>query len=395
MLSWGLRCATVGFVLAAGALAVACASNASNAGYASENDGGGQDASGDASPFGDGGFDAPFDAPMDAPDAPAPPTTALFIQGSPSLPDVRLCWGVGTATPPAVVPFPGTGAMPASNYPGIPVGGAAALGDARDLAVSGVTLYAIDAQNLARLDQGHTPQYTCADLICGQGSNPAFPCLRYNYDYWPVSTAALAVHPLAANVVALSGCLPAALDPAATTDRCGASWTALSGNLHADIVTLDGNSGGAGQMAVQAAQLSPGIAALVGDAGAVVTFGPQDAADASVIATLTSEGTVQPSAQLVSVGTNLAAYGALGFGVDIRGLDGGAGHLWMSLAQSQQLVDPTRDPTAFFGQQRPYVVAVLGDPNAPHAFGASGTYDGKGLHVLVVAAAAPSVLVDP
>jgi hypothetical protein len=89
-------------------------------------------------------------------------------------------------------------------------------------------------------------------------------------------------------------------------------------------------------------------------------------------------------------------YGELGFAVDVPGFDGGAGHLWMSLADSQQLVDPTQDPTQFFGQARPYLLAVLGDPNAPHAFASGGDagYDGKGLHVLVVAAPAPQVNAD-
>jgi hypothetical protein len=88
----------------------------------------------------------------------------------------------------------------------------------------------------------------------------------------------------------------------------------------------------------------------------------------------------------------LPGYGQLGFAVDVAGFDGSAGHLWMSLADSQQLVDPTEDPTQFFGQPRTYLVAVLGDPNAPHAFapvtGDAG-YDGRGLHVLVVAAPLP------
>jgi hypothetical protein len=63
----------------------------------------------------------------------------------------------------------------------------------------------------------------------------------------------------------------------------------------------------------------------------------------------------------------------------------------MSLAQAQQLVDPTADPSVFFGQNRTYVVAVLGDPSAPHAFTSGGVYDGRGLHLLVVPSAAPAV----
>jgi hypothetical protein len=65
----------------------------------------------------------------------------------------------------------------------------------------------------------------------------------------------------------------------------------------------------------------------------------------------------------------------------------------MSLAQAQQLIDPTQDPRDFFGQPRTYLIAVLGDPLAPHAFapsdGEGGAYDGTGLHLLVVTTPAP------
>jgi hypothetical protein len=109
------------------------------------------------------------------------------------------------------------------------------------------------------------------------------------------------------------------------------------------------------------------------------------------LATLTGEGDLSAATALL-FDAGLAGYGQLGFAVDVTGSDGGAGHLWMSLADSQQLVDPTVDPTQFFGQPRTYLVAVLGDPNAPHAFapvtGDAG-YDGKGLHVLVIAAPSP------
>ena len=396
MLSWKLRCGAVGLALAAGPLAVACGSSEGNAGF-SPSDGGvgndsstGTDSAATDSSFPDTGLaETSVDGP--SPDAGARPTTALFVQGSPSIPDVRLCWGVGTARPLKVAPFPDQGAMPASNYPGIPLGGAASMSDATALAVSGLTLYALDAEVLAR----QAPKDTCDQLVCGQGTNLPPDCLRYNLDYWPVATLTAPIQREGSNVVALAGCLPSALDPAASTELCGPTWTALAGNLHADVVQLGQAHPLTGQIAVQAAQLSPSVAALVGDAGAVVSFGLQGAADAGVVAMLAGEGQLQPSAQTVSVGPDLASYGTLGFAVDVPGLDGGAGHLWMSLAQSQQLVDPTQDPSMFFGAPRPYVVAVLGDPNAPHAFNSSGgAYDGKGLHVLVLAAAAPPAAAD-
>jgi hypothetical protein len=370
----------------AATLVAACGSSSEGASISGYGDGGPPDSSGgrpDGSSEGgavDGGMDVGTGVP----------TTALFVQASPSLPDVRLCWGTGT-TAASIVPFPGDGVMPGSNYPGIPLGGVASMSDASAL-TSEFLLYAIDAENLARIEQNQPTPHTCDELICPQGSS-TLPCLRYNLDYWPVTTSPVALQSGANNVVALGGCLPSALDPAASATLCGASWTATAGNLEAQILPLASGGGAGSQLAVQAAQLSPGLAALVGDGGsAVVSFGAQGSADASTVATLQGEGVLATPA-LVSVGIGLSVYGELGFAVDVPGFDGGAGHLWMSLADSQQLVDPTQDPTQFFGQSRPYLLAVLGDPNAPHAFASGGDagYDGKGLHVLVVAAPAPQV----
>jgi hypothetical protein len=87
--------------------------------------------------------------------------------------------------------------------------------------------------------------------------------------------------------------------------------------------------------------------------------------------------------------SGLASFGQIGFGIDVLGADAGsAGHLWMSLAQAQELVDPAQDPTVYYAGGH-YVVAVVGDPAAPHAFaGGDGGYDGRGLHVLVLPATA-------
>jgi hypothetical protein len=312
--------------------------------------------------------------------------------------------------PTTDVPFPGTGEMPASNYPGIPLGGAAAMGDASALTDPTATLFAIDAEHLAVLDEGKSSQYTCDVLLhCGQIQNPPYPCLRYNLDYWPVTTSPNAVQAGKSNVLALGGCLPAAVDPTASAARCGASWSPVVGNLHVQAFQLaPGLPADAGVLSVQAAQLSPGLAAMVtpgdagdtgdaGEAGAsagggvVVSFGARDAGDASVVATLGALGDVQPPGAPYPVPFSgaLPAFGTTGFSIDVAGTgDAGAVHLWMSLAQAQQLVDPTQDPTQFFGHGQTYLVAVLGDPSAPPAFGSGGVYDGKGLHLLVVTAPA-------
>jgi hypothetical protein len=339
----------------------------------------------------DGGFPDGGAPPDSAGDAPAfAPTTALIVQASPSLPDVRLCWAIGGSVSPGV-PFPGVGSMPGSNYPGIPLGGVGAMSDATALVGTDVVLYAVDARSVAQIGQQQTQPVTCDALICGQGTNPAPPCFGYDTGYWPVQTlAGASVQRGKNNVIALTGCLPTALDPDASTALCGASWNAVGGNLHADVLQLVTTTS-TGPIAVQAAQLSPGLVTLEGEGGTTaVSFGAQGASDASSVATLEEEGDLSAPSS-VTIGPGLPVYGQLGFAVDVAAYDGGAGHLWMSLADSQQLVNPTADPTQFFGQPRTYLVAVLGDPTAPHAFApAAGDagYDGKGLHILVVAAPA-------
>lgn len=372
---------------------------------------GGADSGGSSGSFGDGGSESGSSS-SGGDSGGLAPTTALVVQASPSLPDVRLCVAKG-GTPSQDVPFPGTGEMPASNYPGIPLGGAAAMGDAAVLTDPSVTLFALDAQQVALRNEGQSTPWTCNDLLhCGQTQNPPSPCLRYDRDYWPVATPSGAVQLGKSNVLALGGCLNATLDPTADATRCGSTWSPVAGNLHVEVFQLAPASAGpdGGVIAVQAAQLSPGLAAMVaaggaGDAGidgggeggapagsgVVVSFGARDAGDASVVATLGALGDVEPHGAPYSAAYSgsLPAFGTTGFAIDVAGAgDAGGVHLWMSLAQAQQLVDPTQDPTQFFGHGQTYLLAVLGDPSAPPAFGSGGVYDGKGLHLLVVTAPA-------
>lgn len=317
---------------------------------------------------------------------------ALFINASvsPTVSNVRLCWQVGGTVAP-IVPFPGGGAMPGSDYPGIPLGGAASMGDVRGLSSGEIRFYAIDAENLARLEQGQTQTTTCDHLICGQGSGLPSSCLRYDLDYWPAAALPALDASDPQSVLALTGCLATALDPTASLTRCGSSWDAVEGNLRVELAHLQPAPPlDAGQLSFQVALLSPALAEALGDGGALVSFGTEDGG--TPVATLGFEDDVEPAGSVgtVSLGTSLAVFGSRGFGVDAPGLANGAGREWMSLVQAQQLVDPTQDPAVFFGQPRTYLVAVVGDPGSPHAFTSTDAgYDGTGLHVLVIATPQP------
>jgi hypothetical protein len=300
------------------------------------------------------------------------------------LPSLRLCWLPNGGLQPA---FPSSNEMPASNYAGIPVGGAVWLGNASDpLQIVGSDVYALRAKLIA----GEST--SCNDLVCTPGSGPN--CRMLNADYWRVGTfPAGALQVGTTNIVAVAGCLGAD-DPLASVDRCGPTWNAATGNLHLDVLPVPyAGPSVTAMLTLQAAQLSPGLQSLQGDAGVTaISFGTAAQANAQPIAQLTQEGDLLPiPAVSLMLPSGLAVFGQLGFGVDVQGVEAGAsGHLWMSLAEAQQLVSPAQDPNTYYGGG-PYVVAVVGDPAAPHAFGTGdGGYDGKGLHVLVLPVGQPS-----
>jgi hypothetical protein len=351
------------------------------------------------------------DAGTDGATPPPPPTSVIFVHASPNLEPLRLCWSPGALFGPDV-PFPSDAQMPSGNYPGIPVGGAVWLNDPGQIAsLQGATLYAVRARPAA-ID----PQM-CSAIIANRSA------YTLGLDYWPVGRVP-AVFGGGTEIVAIVGCRYG--DMTATAARCGTPWDPVKGNLRADVVqvgalgqggggpvlgddggpesgtgddgddgagdgeAVDATSGGGAQLlAVQAAHLSPALQQFQGaaNAAAQVSFGP--ASGGQLVAELDEEGDLRPTPPLfVPIPSAISSYGLLGFSVDVPDA-GPAGHVWMSLAQAQQLVSPTQDPTAYFGAGGTYVVVVVGDPNAPHAFvldgGADGGgYDGTGLHVLVL-----------
>jgi hypothetical protein len=325
----------------------------------------------DAPAFSDGGFDAN-----------PPVTPVIFVQASRSLPSVRLCFNGGGE---GALPFPSDNEMPASNYPGIPKGGAVWMPDASAIPPT-ATVYALPAKYLA---MGGIPAITsCGDLICPPGQKTY--CQMQGSTYWAVGSITRgAALPGTTTVFAVSGCLGIGQDALASLERCGPGWDAATGNLHIEAVSVPMTSWVDGGLMVGATQLSPGLVSLQGDAGTTsLSFGSM--ADAQPVVQLNAEGTAVQVPQALTLPAGLASYGQVGFAIDVQGLDAGpSGHLWMSMAEAQELVDPAQDPTVYYAGGQ-YVVAIVGDPSAPHAFAADGDggYDGTGLHVLVLPATA-------
>jgi len=373
----------VGLAVGAFAIAACGASNGADSFWGGPSGGSSGSGGDDGGEFGDGsggGSGSSSGGSSGAGDAGGPASVA-FVNASPSVGDVRLCWTVGGAPLGGGRPYPFATPMPASNYPGVPAGGASILRDASALTGGNLTVYALNARILAWLEEANpSAPPSCAQVACSGSGDCLGPG---NYFALPP----IALQPSVFQVVALAGCLPTALDSAASTARCGTGWNATTGNLHADVVTVSPSSPSLAELNVQAVQLSPGLAS---QGAAQVSLGPATGPQ-TPIATLTAEGQLQPAMPAtVAVGSDLSVFGQIGVGVDVAGAGAGsAGHLWMSLAQAQSLVDPAADPTQYFGQSATYVVAVVGDPAAPHAFdtGADGGYDGTGLHALVLPAA--------
>jgi hypothetical protein len=284
--------------------------------------------------------------------------------------------------------------MPASNYPGIPVGGAAWL--AEPTLIEALThanpqpLFVLAAKTLAI--EHINPTTPCSQLVCPPGSTSPY-CLPANAEYWQLP--GIAVQAGATNIVSIEGCSGSELYPEAGPRQCGSTWGEIYGNLNARVVpVLEEAPLDSGLFMVQATQLSPGLMALQGDSGTTaVSFGVVDDSGAS-IAELARVGDLVPALPVaLTLPAGLPTFGRYGFAIDV-GADqaGGAGHLWMSLAQAQDLVAPEQPPNVYYGGTGRYVVAVLGDPQAPHAYdtSADASYDGRGLHLLVLPTTGPA-----
>jgi hypothetical protein len=294
-------------------------------------------------------------------------TGGMLVHASPDLPDVRLCWKVGDGGYSSTdVPFPATPNAPASNYPALPVGGSVALSDeqAGTMVGNNLVITAIPASPLETVEKGVMPPRSCSVLLDPNNTGGSIIHVINTYDF----DVPDGIAPGATNLIALAG---------------------ASGNLHVDDVQLtEVDSHPPGVLPVQAALLSPILAQQLGDAGvATVSFGAPDAM--APLTTLSGEGAIAPSTPSpLAVGDAGATYGEMGFTVDApgpSGADGGAVHLFLTLEQSLELAQgPMVDPVAYYTQQTGYVVAIIGDPNGALPFTSGSTYDGTGLHILVL-----------
>lgn len=395
----------------------ACGMGAANASFGNPGPGSDSGATSEDATSGDSGSIIPPDSgvELDAEsDGGARPTRAVFVHASPDLPDLRLCWwltnagdagGSGASGSDAGgnagdasnqgddggdsgassnrgagndPPFPWGAPAPMSDYPAIPVGADVPLPDASSLVGGDLTVVAINAGALAGYEPPGGPSFSCWQVL-----NPSSATVADDILY-KFRIPAGAIVAGATNVIAITGCYAGDNDVAA--ERCGAGFSPSTGNVHAQVTPVFDvqHAGGGGQIPVQAALLSAGIAAQLGPAGAVVSYGAQDAA--APVATLAAEGAIAPSSpDFLDAVTTAPDYGRLGFALDFTPASGASVHAWFSLEQMLALIDPDIDPTVFYAQPTTYVVAVVGDTAGVPPFSQdAGAYDGRGLHLLAV-----------
>ena len=376
-------------VVGMGAVEAACSSSSSNGFADSTGPGAGTGSGGGIGGGATGGEGGSGQATEDA--GRPPVTSALFVNAMPSAivsdSALLLCWATvgdaGELVFPPVQPFPSS-PMPESNYPGIALGTAVLLPDASSLIAEPVTFVVIRALRLARaIDEvgGDAGDVTCDQLF------KAMPRVSLDApDYFALP--AVTLYPDVPNLVAVTGCAPSIIAQAANPQSCGPSYDAAKGNLSAQVFSLSPSSGAAGSLSLQVVQLSPGLAGLLGDAGtATVSFGTTSMAT-QTLASVGAVGDVSPPSNVLSV----PSLDTDGVHLLTPAADGGTNDFFLSLAQAQQLADPTADPTAYYSATGTYVAAIVGDPAAPPPFASSadsGVYDGTGLH-FVVAPAQPS-----
>jgi hypothetical protein len=324
---------------------------------------GGTPGTSDSGTLGDGGT-----VPLVPPDA--GPTSFLAVHASANLYDFRLCFGVDDA---GVLPVPAypddpSHPMPETNYPGVPVGGAALL---PAIQIGGgpltLTAYVIPAYYLQSQGYVAGAEPTCDRLI----ADDLIPQAVEYFTLPPVTIASAG----GTFALAIEGCGVGTGLAAGSTAQCGASYSSVTGNLTAFPAALTPSTD-AGGWAMQLTQLSPSFDQ---GAGATVTY-VDPTSDASVALTAYAANLGAPVTVALSEAGVTAAYFVLS---PVSGAP-----VTESLATMQYFQAPSSDPFTYFSAPSTYLVAVVGDATdaaAPVSLpdgAANPAFDGHGLHVI-------------
>jgi hypothetical protein len=300
---------------------------------------------------------------------PPGPTSILAVHASANLYDFRLCFGVEDAGILAVPAYPDDPShpMPETNYPGVPVGGAALLPPIQ-LNADSVTVYVVPAYYLQ--SQGYVAggnEQTCDVLI----SKLNLEDVEY-FTLPPVTFPSLG----GTVVLAIQGCGAGTGMAAGSVAQCGASFSPGVGNLSALVGALAAEDAGA--WTLQLADLSPSFDPEGGTA-ALAYVDPTIDASISLAAPASSLSATTVTIPLSDAGVT-AAYFVIG--------PSSAAPLAESLASIQYFQSPASNPFTYFNAPTTYFVAIVGDATdaaAPASLpdgAANPAFDGHGLHVI-------------
>lgn len=353
--------------LALGAIATAAACGGVLAACASE----------DASSFGPSGADASPPSPFA--DASAGPSDAgsglvssgvLLVHGG-SAPALRLCFGNRPQDPPVPLDV----LMPESNLVGLDVGAVLRLPNQDEPLGTIVGFAEKDLRGQLLADGGATE--TCGTLV----DSSTFASKAYGFGE-VTANLSRGLH-----VVALVGCPPAARDPLASKERCGATWTSEVGNLRTLVTRLQpGFATSSRRLTLQLVQLSPSLDVRL-DGGRLALGVEADAGTGEAFTTVAPLGTPVPSspASLELPDAAELDYEGVNLVLDVvTGTDGGARErvLTQSLLETQRLSFPESIPPSFFASVSSFVVLSVGElpPTPPDA----GRDPRARLHLLAV-----------
>ncbi len=318
------------------------------------------------------------------------PAKVLVVHASPDLPAVRVCFAIGTKSDGSdgvIAPLPPLpdrvrGSEP---FPGISPGAAAVVDDfGVDLSAKVVVPYVILASAVAsdaRSDAGPAP--TGCDALLSGGAGAL------------ASTAYLKLAPIAAStfnrgesvLLAATGCLPQALDPAASSSLCGSSYSAITGNVSLKVFKLDTKVTATGaQLGAQFAQLSSPVQGSLAPMGVTAALSSASAPDGGppvALAIGAKFGDLAPkTAAVASVGNVDDATLSL----TTVNADGGASLPLATLPLPLIYTLSTGQlgsAASYFRFGANYTFVLVGDPAEP-AVADGGLVNGRALHVVAM-----------
>lgn len=346
----------------------------------------------DAGSFGDGRLTDGSSFPGDAGSALIEANAIVLVHAA-AFPAFRICFLGALGDQPQ----PTTDVLPESNVVGVDVGTAVRLPPRSERLGRAVVIP--ETKLRAQYPVFGGPGPTCAEVLDLTGTK------EFAIDVGEV-TADLSrgVHALI-----LGGCRRKSDDPVASTERCGADWTAAAGNLKLTTLPLMayGRSGDT-RLSVQLVQLSPALDRAARGRALGLAFGPIEAGAPTPFvegAVPFGEAVPNPPATLDYAAADIASYGAsgvfvtLGGAVDDAGMpiftDGGADAsarqvvVAQSLADIQRRSSPRSLPADWFSAAASYVLLSVGDTDPRVSDGGVDDDPRRALHLLAIPLATP------